>query len=520
MVSSKQFLRGKRLPMYFFSDRPLKHFFCFNTITNIHNNNAFFGDKTKCLCIFFIKTPEGISELERLSTLVIRNSVIFTARSLAQATTVLPECGIAQIGSIPLPAFSADYTFPQDHFKPVHLYFLVCFFWVVGFSMKSFYPKDDLLRHTVSYLWNYDYSIPYIYTTFSPSFDQYFSFDRVMGILHQLFGEHALIVPQLFALTLTFWALAKFMRGADNNLTLICIIIVLQNTAGRLMLGRPSIVCSSIMLFLMAYNKEIHPSLKLTAAAIMSSFYYLSFIYFPPLILIDRRYILSLLAAIFFWLLYSHGAFISETSAVIVATLYKGNLGITETKTILSFYLTMFVYTLPLLYYWRKDLKTVLSILYLSLTNQVRYVETIFPLLMSFFRFVNIKISTPITLGVIIMMISVLPWAPQDMIDDIHTRIPDKSKVLTENMNTMYQLIFRNPSLHIAPSYSYGLTDSSIQAVIKQISSGQLDCSDSALYKFDYLVEESLKGGQFSCLELVSVERSKRLWKIKGKTTA
>jgi hypothetical protein len=375
--------------------------------------------------------------------------------------------------------------------------------------MKAFYPKDDLLRHTVSYLWNYDYSIPYIYTTFSPTFDLYCSFDRVMGALHQLLGENALIVPQLFSLTLTFWALARLMRNADNNITLICIMIVIQYTAGRLMLGRPSIVCSSIMLFLMAYDKEISTPVKLSAAALMSSFYYLSFIYFPPLLLVNRKYVLSLVGAICFWLIYSHGAFVSETLAV-MATLNKTNARITETNTIFGFYITMIVYLLPMLYYWRKDLKTALSVLYFSLTNQVRYVETVFPLLMSFFRFVRIRLTTPITLGIIILLLSVLPWAPQDIIEDIQTHIPDHGKVLTESMNTMYQLLFKKPSLHIAPSYAYGLSEPSIQELVKEIASGKLD----------YLVEESLKGGQFSCLDLVSVERGKRLWKIKGKTAS
>jgi hypothetical protein len=515
IISSKQFLQGRKLPIYFFSETPLRHLFSFNSITAINKETRFFADKTNCLCVLFIKTEDGLSALQTLSRELIESSVIFMPRRIMSKAHMLTDWGIPQIGSIPFSTFSATYRFPQDPFKPIHLYFAVCFFWIVGFSMKSFYPKDDLLRHTVSYLWNYDYSIPYIYTTFSPSFDLYFSFDHVMAPLHQLLGENALIVPQLFALTLTFWGLTRFMRDADNNITLICLIIVMQYTAGRFMLGRPSIVCSSVMLFLMAYDKEVSMPIKLTAAALMSTLYYLSFIYLLPLILINRKYFLSFAAAVLFWLIYSHGAFITEIPAVI-ATLNKANVGITETKTILGFYLTMFVYAFPMLHYWRKDVKKALTVLYFSLTNQVRYVETVLPLLMSFFRFVSIKITPAITLGIIIMMISLFPWAPQDIIEDLHKHIPERSKVLTESMNTMYQLLFKKPSLQIAPSYAYGLTEPNIQELVKKVSSGTLDCSAPALHRFDYMVEESLKGSLFPCLDLVSVERGKRLWKIKG----
>ncbi|MEW6587338.1 MAG: hypothetical protein AB1442_17230, partial [Nitrospirota bacterium] len=243
--------------------------------------------------------------------------------------------------------------------------------------------------------------------------------------------------------------------------------------------------------------------------------YYLSFIYFVPLLIKDRKYLVSLAAVVIFWIAYSHGAFLSETLAV-VASLKDQNLPVSENKTIIGFYFKMFLFALPMVYFGRRDLKTLFSILFLSLSNQVRYVETIMSLVVSYFRFVPARIRfTPVmTLGAVFFLFVQFPWGPQEVLSEIPAKIPDRSYVLTEDMNVMYQLIYKKPSLHVSPCYAYGWTDKEVQKVIKSISKGNLDCKDRALYKFQYLVESKLQGPPPHCLDLIAVEESRRLWKI------
>ncbi len=511
---SRQFTKFKSMPILLFTDMEEGRVLAFNNLFAVKESWTFLSSVDSVRCVVVVATDAGLSRFAELQGVFGDNFVLFKAPFLPEPGNAGVTAG--PISAFPFEAYSRLFTYENVIFKPYHLFIFLLAVWCVGFYAKAFFPKDDLLRHAVAYLWDYDYRIPYQITSFEPTFDSYLGFDVIMGWLHKLLGDYALAVPQLTALALTFIATNRLLKDTDINLRLILLTFTIQYIAGRIMLGRPSIVCSSIMLTIYAYDEQLRGETKVVAGFFMGVLYYLSFIYFVPLLLKDRKYILSMTGALIFWLAYSKGAFVSETLAV-VTSLNDQNLPVTENKTIIGFYFKMFLFALPMIYFGRRDLKTLFSICYLSLSNQVRYVETIMSLMVSFFRFVpdRIRVTPVMTLGAVFFMLVQFPWGVQQILSEIPARIPASSYVLTEDMNVMYQLIYKNPSLRVSPCYAYGWTDKAVQKVIKDISRGELDCDDRALHKFQYLVESNLQGQPPRCLDLIAVEQSKRLWKIR-----
>ncbi|MCL4476575.1 MAG: hypothetical protein M1497_00825 [Nitrospirae bacterium] len=511
---SRQFAKSKTMPILLFTDMEEGRRLAFNNLFAIKQSWTFLSSLDAVRCIVVVATDAGLARFAALKEVFRDNFVLFTASSLPNPVTAGVTADL--IGTFPFETFSRRFQYENDIFRPYHLLIFLVVTWGVGFYVGSFFPKDDLLRHAVAYLWNYDYGIPYRFTSFTPTCDTYIGFDIIMGWLHMSLGDYALAVPQLTALVLTFTATNRLLKGIDNNIKLILLMFTMQYIAGRIMLGRPSIVCSSIMLTLYAYDEQLKGGYKVVAGIFMGILYYLSIIYFIPLLIKDRKYLISLSAAMIFWIAYSQGAFLSETFAV-VASLKDQNLPVSENKTIIGFYFKMFLFALPMLYFGRRDLKTLFSILFLSLSNQVRYVETIMSLMVSFFRFVSARIRvTPVmVLGAVLLLFVQFPWGTQEVLSEIPSRMPDRSDVLTDDMNVMYQLIYRKPFLHVSPCYAYGWTDKEVQKVIKSINQGKLDCNERALYKFQYLVESKLRGQPPHCLDLVAVEQGRRLWKIR-----
>jgi hypothetical protein len=506
-IVSRQFLRGSSRRVYFFTDHPRRLAFKFNNILAIQPEHSFLSRKDHGLCSFYVTTPEGLTAFKDRLQVIRDNYVLFTPSSLKVEHTA------PVIKNTPLRTYSPIYSFPHEAFKPIHLYLFLVAAWCLAFSIGSFYPRDDLLRHTIAYKWGYDYSVPYGHSTYSPPFDLYILFDAIQGGLHRVLGDIALLFPQLLALSLTFWGTEKLLRPSSANLRLVLLMFTVTVLATRFTLGRPAIVCSSIMLILYAYHDSIRPAVRYLAAALMSPLYYLFFIYLPPLIIRDRKYILSLAAGFAFWHIYSDGQY-SHAVWEVVSSLGKQNLAITENNSLVGFYLCYLVFALPMLAHWRKDKKTVLSVLYLSLSNQVRYIESILPLMVSYFKHSALKVPAVVSIGLLLYLFPKLPLKPQNISRYMPGLIPPGSMVLTEDMNTMYQVLFRNPRISISPSYAYGWTEPDVQHTIKGILKGQLDCRDKALQKFDYLIEKSLTVTAPSCIELVAVDQDERLWKI------
>ncbi len=398
-------------------------------------------------------------------------------------------------------------------FSPWYFYLPLAALWLLKFQSGYFLPKDDLLRHAVAYNWGYDYGIPYIESVFKPFYDYYPGFDLMMGWLHRHLGDYSLVIPQLLALSLAFWGLAKMLQETDPSLKLIALALMVRLTYGRFVLGRPSALCSSLMIFLMAYNGRLPGMVKIAGSLLLSCLYQFFFIYVGPLVLYDRKHLISLFSGLAFWLLYSQGYYFSEIYSVITS-LGNQNMGVAENKTIQTFYMFAWVFTLPMIKNCAKDLKTFAIVLFYSLANQVRYVETIVPLVLAFFRYVNIKVPMSVAAGIACYLIISITPVKSPLMTEIPKHLPSGARVLSGGMGDMYQVLYRRPDLRVAPNYAYGWTDQEVQKLLKEIEAGTIDCGSNTIYRFEYLIESSLRVSHKACLELVAVEREKRLWKI------
>lgn len=399
--------------------------------------------------------------------------------------------------------------------KPIHLYFFWAALWVLFFYVGYFFPSDDLLRHAVSYLWGYDYNVPYFDSVYKTHFDMYIGFDVGVGLLHRLLGKGSLVIAQLFSLTLTFWALNRMLRGSDDNLKVVVLLCMLVLLTPRFILGRPSLACSSVMLCLIAFRDDLPVAVAVALGALMAPLYYLFWIYFVPLVIFDRRHLLGVVAGLGFWLSYSHGLYFSEVFNVL-GEMGMRNVRITENVTIMGFMLTHWVFYIPLVMNLRKDWKSALSVAVMSATNQVRYVESIVPLVLGYFRFVNFKVSTVVVMGLVLLSVTFMRYRPDSFeVEAIGKLIPSGSKVLTDDMSTAYHLVFWEPKLMVSPHYGYGLTPKDTQALYLGFSKGELDCGNRGLLKFNYVVERSLKGARPGCLEPAGLAGDLRVWKVR-----
>ena len=403
----------------------------------------------------------------------------------------------------------------RDKYAAWILYGFVILIWILKFSRWQVFPKDDLLRHIVAYKWGFDYNIPYMAVTTKPTFDYYIGFDWFFGHVHQILGDYSLLLPQVISLALLFAAVSKMMEGADPSIKVIALTLMVQLIWGRIMTGRPSLVVSSMSIVLYAYRDQLAWYLKAALGAIMASFYYMFFLYLGPLALIDRKLLPVLAAGIMGWWFYSHGHYFSEIYHV-MHSLSNQNMQVRENDTILVFFATAWIFAVPFILHFRKDIKNTALILFYCIANQVRYVETIVPLMLSYMKHIKVRVSMTLVAGVAVYLITHIGGHDNLMLRDIPAALPPGSRVLADNMNIMYQMIYRRQDIKVAPCYAYGWTESRVQEILlDMMANGHIDCGSNTLSKFDYLVEKSLRGGVPQCLTLVMTEQGERLWKIR-----
>ena len=186
--------------------------------------------------------------------------------------------------------------------------------------IKPVEPADDLLRHLIAYLHQFDYRQMYIYSSF-PSFDMYIGFDMIVGCLHQVIGQYAYVVVQAVGVLIFSGAFLYLLRGVNSDLRLSLLLVALASILPRLLLGRPSSLESSLMLlgFAMGKDERIKFWLHGLLGLLMIPLYYLYPIYMIPLILVRRIYGFTLLAGLGFWHWYSNGGYWKVTGSVLLS---------------------------------------------------------------------------------------------------------------------------------------------------------------------------------------------------------
>jgi hypothetical protein len=498
----KRLLRGHSQKAVLFTDSPFGRRMGFRDLISLPRGNV----PSSELYILFVSGRRGA---EYVRSIGLRGNFYLLYPHVFRKE--LEKCGGSVQFEFPLMVCGPEVR--KMTFQPWHFFAAIALFWIYKVSMGSFYPADDLLRHVVSYRWGYDYSIPFIETVFHPTFDYYIGFDFLAGLLHRYIGNYSIPFFQLLTFGLTFFGLARILRYTNPSVELLAFAVLVRLAFGRFVSGRPSTLCSGVMLFLLAYDDRLSGPLKTIVGAVFSVFYYFFFLYLIPLVVMDRKYIVSLLTGVAFWVLYSGGHYFCEMYQVI-SSLKNQNMAVLENMSLIGFFAFNWLFAIPFVLHFKKDIRTSIILVFFLLSNQIRYIETIVPLMLSFFRFTRIKIHMAAAWGISVFLVFPILGQGYPIFNEIPGHIPPGARVLTEDMKTMYLVLNQNPTIKIAPCYAYGWTEKQIQESIKEILRGNLDCKSNTRLKFDYLIETSLKGEIPPCLELVFLEKGWRLWRF------
>jgi hypothetical protein len=404
----------------------------------------------------------------------------------------------------------------REALPPLLIALIICFFLTITFLRGQTLPLDDLARHSKSVLYGYDFRKLFVYS-WHPSFNTYVGFDLLASALYRAFGQQSFLLFQLVPLLLTFAALQRLMKGSDDNMISLALLVVFYFISERFLSGRPCVLNSSIFLCTYAFRDEIPEAAHFTIGLVTGFLYYLFFLYTVPFIFVGTRrqrlaYVLSTLCALTGWYIYSGGEYFASIFSLSTSFNLKHGVGYSELSPIFPGGLFTFLPVLiPLFIYWRRDKKRSLVTFYFMLSNQLRFFETITPLAVSFFRYLPLRIG-PLAVAAALSL-SLL---------HVHTErhvtlsMPAGSRVLTENSYEMNSVVMDSGRVGVAPSANIGWNDKPVRDAIERMQAdGRLDCSLFATHKFDYVVEHCLREVP-SCLSLERISGPYRIWKVRN----
>ena len=404
---------------------------------------------------------------------------------------------------------AAYYGFDIDRgFSP--WFYLVLVLILVIFMPKL--PPDDLLRHLSAYRYGFDYRKMFLYS-YCPSFDFYLPFDYVAGMVHRLLGNQYAFIPfQVLDVVLFGTGIILLTRDkAPKSLQTLILAFSFYALADRLLLGRPAVITEGIFLIAFAL-RERRELLHFFMGVLMSVSYYLFFIYLIPLAFFRRAYILAMAFGFAFWTAVGGKGYYGLLYHIATAKSHR-LISVAEGVTIYSALLSSAALSLiPVLYYCKKDLKTFLTGLYFTLSNQIRYVDTIVPLWSSLGKYYGKDIDWKVLVPSLLFLIS-----PFTIVPKVNYVAFDKPvKVAFSDMPPMYRSVyFSKANIQVVPSMELGWVREDVQEFLKDLWKGKFDCSKARKYGFDYIVENTLNLNKIpACLRLERTKGEYRVWKV------
>jgi hypothetical protein len=387
-------------------------------------------------------------------------------------------------------------------------------------------PGDDLLRHMKVYTYGFDYRQLWPFSPGVPSFDPYLFFDKVAGAIHAHFGPNGYILLQLAALALYTVAIFGLCEGAaDRNwrftLTLAAVALVIS----RICLARPSVFESGLFLLGAAACKResIAWYWHLALGLVMASFYYLFFIYLIPLVVYRRAYLWSMVLGVAGWFAYGGMEYVRVIHDVFHMQAMRDGLTVMEESSLLTNLFGYLWLLIPLLYYWRRDLRRILVIGWFFLSNQARYLETVIPLLVSYAQYWPRRMTQ---LNLVVILISLFIYTHKgtpatDSFKVLEGAVPAGSRVLCLESPTMYQMVYANEHLQVVPCQDVAWDAAAYRSLMMQsLTKGRLNPEAPYVkgHPFDYLVERNLREVPQG-LTLYKIIGRYRVWKFPGQAS-
>ena len=406
------------------------------------------------------------------------------------------------------------------------------FFTILLLTLDPSAPPDDLLRHSVIYKYNYDYSKLFIYSQ-NFHFNPYILFDYIVGKLHEMLGDTSLILIQVLALLTLTYAYLVHTKGMKDEYRALLYSAVVSLLKVRIVLGRPAIF--EAFLFLIGLNATGFAAFII--GIFMGTTYYLFPIFLLPLVFaniqklkpcsdpiktlqtaIRKEYALAFVLSSLFWLLYAGPHYFSDIHAFIYSILFNREFAVIENLQVFIFLSSIVFLSILYLYIKNSNFIYLPFIAYFLIFNQLRFGDVIIPLLavslakgkleLSKYR-VNFMGSVFILMAIVGLLSS---SHPSYQLYDLKI---ENARVFCADPRCMYNTVYKSENISITPSMEIGLTEKEVQIAMKDFMFGRANCTFFERYHYDYVIEKTLKEVP-ECLSLVDVEGEYRIWKVKN----
>lgn len=400
---------------------------------------------------------------------------------------------------------------------------------------------DDLLRHIAVAFWEGGYPAMYTGTDF-PAAGLYPLFDAAVGALARASSAPvAMWITQAGALALFAWVLVRgasaCVAGHPNAPYLVsaALICTLGATLPRIAMARPEMFVAIWALAACLVRTPRQTLVWVGAGALMNAAYWLSPVYFPAVILMHRPLrvrVWSFVALSACWVavwLWIAGAellatmrwqFMSMTGWVAGISVGE-NLSIVNALGLITFW--------PLLLgaVWIASLRSgrtgfLWLALWFALSNQIRYVGVIAPLLAlfvlsglprrDFLPGAQARLAA-FASAVVLAASAMLPLHRYAELPSF--TLPEGAVVFTHFDEATYSLPFHNLGrISVAPSFALGALDTTLQQAVRDLIAGRLDCETLLRARFTHVVERTLRGAPPACAELLEAQGKWRLWAL------
>jgi hypothetical protein len=378
-------------------------------------------------------------------------------------------------------------------------------------------PPDDLLRHMVSYTYEYDHHQMWPFSPGVPDWNMYYLFDVFAGYVHSIIGNNGYLFIQALVSSLYFGGIWWLLKGASSrNWKFALTMIILAVLFNRMHLGRPSVFESGFFLIALAACKEEYVPwwAHFLLGCLMASFYHLFFIYLIPLVMYRRVYLLSLAAGFIGWFAYAGVDFFYNIIRLMTIQSQRGGIKISEAAPLPEAMFPMMYLLLPVLFFWRKDIKQLLVVGWFFLSNQVRYLEVIAPLMLSYAKHWNVKISQTALIIVFISASCFRSFTHSSESWKIFAGVvPAGSSVLCLEYAPMFKLAFTGTHIRLSPCMDVGWDTNEVKrALLVASKEGTFDLAAFKPGTYDYVVESNLKNVPKG-MELYKVAGKWRIWR-------
>jgi len=379
-------------------------------------------------------------------------------------------------------------------------------------------PPDDLLRHMKAYAYGYDYRQMFPFSPGLPAFNMYYLFDAFAGMMDSIMGNYAFIGIQALATTLYGFGIWWLLRGCTSrNLRFALLMVSLALVSNRTFLARPSVFESGLFLIALAACDDTETKwwVHFLLGCLMASFYHLFFIYLIPLVIYRRTYLLSMIAGFVGWFVYAGADYFQTIVRVFTIQGQRVGITISETAPIWPSLLAYIVFLLPVFYFWRKDIKRLFVTGWYLLPNMVRYTEVVSPILISYAKYWDIKISQSVLICIFISCSCIrTPTPVNESMAMFKNVIPAGSKVLCLGYDSMFKLAYIGENLRLSPCMDVGWDANELKAAYKVASKeGTFDITPFKPGQYDYVIEGNLKSVPKG-MELYKVAGRWRVWKV------